>query len=313
MPKQAKHALPALSRAARSGSLPDGASGTCRACGRLVYNGSAHCTNRRCIRFGPIWAKDQRTKIFRNLEACKSERVRMGSFTAPGTKRLPFDQTHCTHPQGERCSGTRGCKVSERAAADWNTAMPKVWRELHRRAYTKTIRRHGSKNLRMLLRVYELQKRGVLHVHPLFAYETPAQRAAVDSYFATVAPLAVAYGFGSQHEEITLNRMEAAAYLSSYFAGGPNRKVELTESVQSNAMPRSIIHVSVLLTQQTGITMRNLRRRRLHWVIDQLPDLEFVERFGDEALRPGMLKALLLNSGTSPGETERLILSTSYA
>lgn len=165
----------------------------------------------------------------------------------------------------------------------------------------------------MLLRVFELQKRGVLHVHPVFAYETPGQRAAVDAYFETIAPLAVAYGFGSQHEEITLNRMEAAAYLSSYFAGGPNRKIELTEAVKSKAMPRSIIHVSVSLTRQTGITMRNLRRRRLHWVIDQLPDLEFVERFGNEALRPRMLKALLLNSGTSPGETERLILSTRYA
>lgn len=309
MPKQATHALSPFPLPRPAVSLPTGATGACRACGRLVYNGSAHCMNRRCPRFGPIWAGDQRTKIFRNLEACKAERVRMGSFTAPGASRLPFDQSRCTHGPGVRCSGSHGCKVEAGLAVDWNAAMPKVWRELHRRAYTKTVRRFGAGRLRMLLRVYELQKRGVLHVHPVFAYETHGQRAAADYYFATVASYAPAYGFGSQHQEVTLNRMEAAAYLSSYFASGSKSKLTLTEAVKSGAMPRSIIHVSVALTQRTGITMRSLRRRRLLWVLDQIPELEWVELRGDEALQPKELRKWLRLSGLSPGEVERLILN----
>lgn len=258
-----------------------------------VYNGSKHCTNRRCERFGKIWAGDQRTKIFRNLEACKAQRVRMGSLTAPGKASLPFDPRQCTHESSDRCSGERGCRVDKVAADCWNDSMPKLWRELHRRAYTKTIRKHGAKNLRMALRVFELQKRGVLHMHPVFEYGTPSQRAAVDFYFETLVPLAQAYGFGTQHEAVTMPRMEVAAYLSSYFASGTKAKITLTEAVQSNAMPRSIIHVSTRLTCETGITMRALRARRFHWVLDQLDDLEFASRYSAEALRPATLRCLL--------------------
>lgn len=231
----------------------------------------------------------------------------MGSFTAPGSAKLPFDRSRCTHDPTVKCSGTRGCRVEDQVAANWNLAMPKVWRELHRRAYTKTVRRFGSGHLRMVLRVFELQKRGVLHVHPVFAYETPGQRAAVDFYFATIVPLATAYGFGNQHEEITLNRMEAAAYLSSYFASGSKSKLHLTEAVKSNEMPRSIIHVSVDLTMRTGITMRNLRYRRMLWIIQQLPDLVFIEQYGDHALRPFTVAVLLERAGVPPSETERLL------
>jgi hypothetical protein len=49
---------------------------------------------------------------------------------------------------------------------------------------------------------------------------------------------------------------------SSYFVTGKGRKVSLQESVQSNWMPRSIIHVSVRLSQRSGITMRTLRINR---------------------------------------------------
>ncbi|HEY5193767.1 MAG TPA: hypothetical protein VIJ39_07845 [Solirubrobacteraceae bacterium] len=56
--------------------------------------------------------------------------------------------------------------------------------------------------------------------------------------------------------------VNAAAYLSSYFVKGKRGKQALWESVQSPAMPRSIIHVSTRLTQETGCTMRTLRLRR---------------------------------------------------
>jgi hypothetical protein len=233
----------------------------------------------------------------------------MGSFTAPGADRLPFDKSKCTHAAGLRCSGEIGCRVDYERAAAWNEAMPKVWRELHRRAYTKTARRFGPGALKMLLRVYELQKRGVLHVHPVFAYGTPRQRAAVDFYIETVAALAPAYGFGVQHEERTMNRMEAAAYLSSYFASGSKGKMTLTEAVSSSAMPRSIIHVSVELTQRTGITMRSLRYKRFLWVLDRLSERDFICRVGPDAIRPKTMRRLLMFAGVPPGEAERLMLN----
>ena len=59
----------------------------------------------------------------------------------------------------------------------------------------------------------------------------------------------------------------AAAYLSSYFIAGKGSKISLEESVQSNWMPRSIIHVSVDLTRRSQVTMRNLRLRRYAWVL----------------------------------------------
>jgi hypothetical protein len=40
-------------------------------------------------------------------------------------------------------------------------------------------------------------------------------------------------------------------------------KEGLSETVRSPEMPRSIIHVSIDLTQKTGVTMRALRFRRL--------------------------------------------------
>jgi hypothetical protein len=48
---------------------------------------------------------------------------------------------------------------------------------------------------------------------------------------------------------------------------GRRGKATLWESVRSAAMPRSIVHVSVRLTQETGCTMRLLRFGRYVWVL----------------------------------------------
>jgi len=76
----------------------------------------------------------------------------------------------------------------------------------------------------------------------------------------------------------------AAAYLSSYFIADKGSKIGLEESVQSNWMPRSIIHVSVELTRQSQVTMRNLRLRRYAWVLwRQLPDFLLIGTAIDQA------------------------------
>jgi hypothetical protein len=118
----------------------------------------------------------------------------------------------------------------------------------------------------MLGRVFELQRRGVLHVHPVFAFGTPAQRAGVHLYLKHMVELAPQYGFGFVDRKIEpMVASAAAAYLSSYFVTGKSRKPSLHESVMSPAMPRSIIHISSRLTTETRCTMRELRYRRFVW------------------------------------------------
>ena len=56
---------------------------------------------------------------------------------------------------------------------------------------------------------------------------------------------------------------EAAAYISSYLPTGKGSKRKLGESVRSDQLPRSVIHVSTRLPMQTGVTIRALRFRRL--------------------------------------------------
>ncbi|MEA2410874.1 MAG: hypothetical protein QOC77_1435 [Thermoleophilaceae bacterium] len=118
----------------------------------------------------------------------------------------------------------------------------------------------------MLVRVFELQLRGVLHVHPVVAFGTPGQKAAAHSYLRRLVQLAPAYGFGFADRKLEpIAASAAAAYLSSYFVTGKKEKLALHESVSSPAMPRSIIWVSPRLTQVTGCTMRELRYRRFVW------------------------------------------------
>ncbi len=123
----------------------------------------------------------------------------------------------------------------------------------------------------LLARVWELQARGVLHVHPVLGYATAAQMAGARAYLARLAGLAPKYGFGfvdSKRERVkAMAAQAAAAYLSSYFVKGKRGKTALWESVRSPSMPRSIIHVSTKLTMHTGCTMRALRLKRALYVL----------------------------------------------
>jgi hypothetical protein len=110
--------------------------------------------------------------------------------------------------------------------------------------------------------------RGVLHVHPVLAAGTAREMAGARAYVARLAELASQYGFGFvERKPKPQPSAGAAAYLSSYFVKGRGRKVALWESVTSDAMPRSIVHVSVALTQATRCTMRSLRFQRALFVI----------------------------------------------
>jgi hypothetical protein len=206
--------------------------------------------------------------------------VLISAVTAPGSDLMPWAISRCAALGRHRHSGKLGCRVDSAVAAAWNREAPGRWRRLHRRAYQETIARFGPGSVVLLARVWEIQARGLLHVHPVLGYGTATQMAGARAYLARLDELAPSYGFGFVHSERRLVKQmpaqNAAAYLSSYFVKGPRGKMALWESVKSTAMPRSIIYVSTKLTMRTGCTMRVLRlKRALHvmWRAD-LPLLE---------------------------------------
>lgn len=245
--------------------------GLCHACRGARWSEAKLCRRRTCPGYGKIWAHDQRRKLFENLgfygngQACdvKAEVV-LGAATAPGVEQLPWDAQHCAALGEHRCSGRLGCRVEPEAAKAWNKSAPKRWTDLHRQV-TMRCTREGLRPW-LLARVWEQQQRGVLHAHPILAFSTPAERRSARAYVRHLAELAPHYGFG--HVERRPPAMEAkaaAAYLSSYFVTGKKGKEALQNSVRSRSMPRSIVHVSLRLTQATGCTMRELRFRRFVW------------------------------------------------
>jgi hypothetical protein len=259
----------------------------CRGCGRRLYGPGRLCRSRRCPEYGLIWAGDQRQKLFRNLEVVHGEIV-LGAVTAPGARELPWDERACSGLGEHEHSGSRGCRVDGIAAREWNESAPGRWRRLHRRAYQDTVKRCGRESVWMVARVWEMQTRGVLHVHPVLALVTARQRAGARRYVRRLAELAPQYGFGFVERNVKPQpAVNAAAYLSSYFVKGRRGKATLWESVRSAAMPRSIVHVSVRLTQETGCTMRLLRFGRYVWVLwgVGLPcrELRFIDERGFSA------------------------------
>lgn len=262
--------------------------GRCRSCGRLVYGRGRVCKSRECPEYSHTWAGDQRRKLFANLSAYSegSGEVLMSAVTAPGADLLPWDRTRCAALGEHKCSGLLGCHVDRIKARRWNLSASDRWRRLHRRAYQLTIKKHGRRSVRLLARIWELQHRGVLHVHPVLGCGTPRQKAGAYFYLERLAELAPQYGFGwVDHRRSKVKPrapQEAAAYLSSYFVEGKNGKTVLWESVRSSSMPRSIIHVSAELTQRTRCTMRNLRlNRALHVVWRLALDMEDVHAVGE--------------------------------
>jgi hypothetical protein len=243
--------------------------GRCRHCSRSVFNGGTACKARRCPGYAPLWAGDQRQKLFDNLlcfarEAGGSGRVALATLTGPGQDVLPWDRRRCASLGKHTCSGNLGCRVDERRGDAWNRSAPDRWRRVHRRAYQETKRQHPE--LWVLARVWEMQHRGVLHVHPVLAIGTSAQLRAAVAYIDALARLAPQYGFGFADRKVKrISAKAAAAYLSSYFVTGKRDKATLQQSVLTHWMPRSIVHVSVRLTQVTGVTMRELRFRRFVW------------------------------------------------
>jgi hypothetical protein len=257
----------------RHASAPDAEFKVCRDCGGLMPVWRSRHVSRTCSGYSALWAGDQRIKLFAALDAYAAEipaghrpQVQMVTITAPGVAGgLGWDPAQCRVKGPHRHSGMIGCKTSAAPAAHFNELAPGWWRSLHHEARQAARRQHGPPPV-LIARVAEIQRRGVLHYHVILGRSTPAEIAAASAYQRELTARAPGHGFGYVDRKLEVREPgSAAAYLSSYFVDGKKGKISLRESVTSPAMPRSIIHVAVALTQASGITMRTLRLRRFLW------------------------------------------------
>jgi len=200
------------------------------------------------------------------LTSVREARVILLTVTGPGEDAgLVWDTALCADRGPHRHSGTDGCKVAAAPAAAWNERAPSWWSELHRQASQAACRATGRRPV-LIARPWELQRRGILHVHPLLGYSTPAEKAAADAYLHELASRAAAHGFGYVDRKRQVREpAAAAAYLSSYFVSGKKGKMTLRQAVTERAMPPSIVYVNPEFSQHSGITMRSLRLRRFAW------------------------------------------------
>lgn len=240
------------------------ATGKCPYCGRPTFGEARHCKARQCVHYAPIWAKDTQVKLFTNTAAYDDGdgAAVMFTVTAPGRHDLPWSD-RCDALGDHAHSGLLGCGVVAELAQEWNTTAPERWRRLHDRCARLTARRTGTRP-HLLLRGWEMQARGVLHVHAVVARGRGCDKRASDVYGEELVRLAKSYGFG--HVDTPTGRArharESAAYLSAYLTKGKGHKKQLCETVRSHELPRSVFHVSTRLTLRTRCTMRTLRLRR---------------------------------------------------
>jgi hypothetical protein len=163
--------------------------------------------------------------------------------------------------------------VNPDRARDFNQRAGKWWSELHRAAKVRADRATGHKG-KILVRVWEKQKRGLAHVHGVLAAGSPNELRWAREYVVALRELAPRKGFGFVDGWHKVGRRlwpgeQAGAYLSSYFVRGRGKKAPITENVVDGDLPRLVVFVGRQLTATTGCTMRSLRLLRRLWAVSR--------------------------------------------
>jgi hypothetical protein len=245
----------------------------CEHCEGLLPLNVSRCRRRRCPGYAPIWARDTMRKIRENLQTYGGL-VAMCTLTAPGEEvGLIWDREHCTHSPAARCSGKKfGCRVLLAAAEVWNDESRGWRRQLNRRAKQRAdaaVRRLGDDYKGgLLMYEWELQRRGVWHLHFVLGMETAVERVWALEYVAALRELGPSCCFGfvdAKPLQSPQPAERASAYLSKYLAKWKDDgSMEVTETVV--AARRTLLnYVSRKLTAESGVTMRLLRDVRLAW------------------------------------------------
>lgn len=202
------------------------------------------------------------------------------TLTAPGAEDLPCSDD-CAHRGEHLQRAEAGCRVDPARAIPWNRSARRRWSKHYSYIATR-LKREGHSNP-VLCGVWQLQTRGVLHLHLVLAYGNDTDRAAADRFARLLrerAPMretspATGHRFGyvdARNRGTRSTVMEggrAARYLSKYLAGNAERS-QLAESVthhKAHAIPGRHFFVARWLLSLTGCTMTRLRRVRLLYVI----------------------------------------------
>ena len=244
----------------------------CEDCRKLLPLNVSRCRRRRCPGYAPIWARDTMRKIRENLRVYGGL-ASMCTLTSPGEAAgLVWDRSRCVHLPGERCDGRKGCRVVKGAADAWNKHSRAWWRELNRICKQRADRAVGrfgyERKGGLLLYEWELQRRGVWHLHFVVGLDSAVERAWAVEYVRAMRELAPRKGFGFVDAKPLASPEPAervARYLSKYLAKWePDGSMQITETV--TAAGRTLLnYVSRNLTTRSGVTMRTLRDVRLAW------------------------------------------------
>jgi hypothetical protein len=166
----------------------------------------------------------------------------MCTLTPPGVDAgLVWDRSQCTHGPAERCGKRHGRKVLPAPAELWNEQSRKWWSELNR-----ICKQHADRRVKqlgyeqkggLLLYQWELQGRGVWHIHFVVGLETAVERVWAYEYVQTMRRLAPSKGFGFVDAKPLKSPEPAervASYLSKYLAKWQDDgSLEVTETVKS--------------------------------------------------------------------------------
>lgn len=182
--------------------------------------------------------------------------VGLVTVTAPGAQVLPW-------------SIDQEGVVEKRFADRWNASAQKRWSEMHRRALQR-VKRRTSLNSRVISSVWQLQARGVLHLHLVVRFDTPTDRRWVRAYVEELRQLSEPYYFGfidfrdrsgKTGKPSVMIAAKAAGYLSRYLS----ESSQFIQATKLRDRPRRLVWVSPSITSQTFCTMRRLRRVRHLW------------------------------------------------
>jgi len=194
---------------------------------------------------------------------------------------LIWDRSQCTHGPDESCGKRHGCKVVPAVAELWNEQSRGWWRDLNRvckQRADRVLKRlgYGEKG-GVLVYQWELQVRGLWHLHLILGLQSAVERVWALEYVKAMRELAPRYGFGFVDAK-PLRRPEpaerVASYLSKYLAKWkPDGSCAVTETVLAAGRSR-LNYVSLKLTARSGCTMRVLRNVRIAWAwrAGHLPD-----------------------------------------
>lgn len=237
---------------------PDTANHTSRRC-KAGY-GMGPCGKRSCAICAVRRRKDWRWVFQQNLASLGDEEVYMMTVTAPGEEVLPWDTEKCKVKGDHVHSGKWGCEVDYESVWIWRQTLESRWSKLTDAARIRTKRAVGGTGALMLAGAWELQKRGVPHVHVVVPANIRGK------YFVdSLKQFAPTYGFGFVDSKLEgRHPLVAAAYLAKYLT-----KFDQDEDKASELLPSREFFVSREVSIKTGATVRICRFVRKWWAFQQ--------------------------------------------